>query len=219
LSAVEEQLSDLSDDSFLDATHTTIQLPVKLSGAPYLGSFLSTLFGRLEQMPTNSLYLNLMLTGLLSQLASLSIPLIRGLLLDTRIIYQSGVPSLFQILSRVKGKIEAFASSCPDYTDLCDRASQFLIQRESQPFKDNYDVTVKEELKDQFKKIEKKIWQKAEEAEKAILAAKLNHDMRQKYSPNQSESLRIRNNIYASIVLKEISKELASLSHEHSLRL
>ena len=86
-----------SDDSFLDATHTTIQLPVKLSGAPYLGSFLSTLFGRLEQMPTNSLYLNLMLTGLLSQLASLPIPLIRGLLLDTRIIYQSGVPSLFQV--------------------------------------------------------------------------------------------------------------------------
>jgi len=219
LSAVEEQLSDLSDDSFLDATHTTIQLPVKLSGAPYLGSFLSTLFGRLEQMPTNSLYLNLMLTGLLSQLASLPIPLIRGLLLDTRIIYQSGVPSLFQVLSRVKGKIEAFASSCPDYTDLCDRASQFLIQRESQPFKDNYDVTVKEELKDQFKKIEKKIKKKAEEAEKAILAAKLNHDMRQKYSPSQSESLRIRNNIYASIVLKEFSKELASLSHEHSLRL
>jgi beta-lactam-binding protein with PASTA domain len=70
-----------------------------------------------------------------------------------------------------------------------------------------------------FKKIEKKIKKKAEEAEKAILAAKLNHDMRQKYSPSQSESLRIRNNIYASIVLKEISKELASLSHEHSLRL
>ena len=139
-----------------------------------------------------------MLTGLLSQLASLPIPLIRGLLLDTRIIYQSGVPSLFQVsfelrhsvnkaalcyslrntvtntitdfkvLSRVKGKIEAFASSCPDYTDLCDRASQFLIQRESQPFKDNYDVTVKEELKDQFKKIEKKIKKKAEEAEKVL---------------------------------------------------
>ena len=75
----------------------------------------------------------------------------------------------FKVLSRVKGKIEAFASSCPDYTDLCDRASQFLIQRESQPFKDNYDVTVKEELKDQFKKIEKKIKKKAEEAEKVRL--------------------------------------------------
>lgn len=53
---------------------------------------------------------------------------------------------------------------------MCDRASQFLIQRESQPFKDNYDVTVKEELKDQFKKIEKKIKKKAEEAEKVQLS-------------------------------------------------
>ena len=43
-----------------------------------------------------------------------------------------------------------------------------MIQRESQPFKDNYDVTVKEELKDQFKKIEKKIKKKAEEAEKVL---------------------------------------------------
>jgi len=107
---VEEQLSDLSDDSFLDATHTTIQLPVKLSGAPYLGSFLSTLFGRLEQMPTNSLYLNLMLTGLLSQLASLPIPLIRGLLLDTRIIYQSGVPSLFQVSFELRHSVILFVT-------------------------------------------------------------------------------------------------------------
>ena len=81
----------------LDSTHTTIHLPVKLSGAPYLGSFLSTIFARLEQMPTNSLYLNLLLTGLISQLASLPIPLIRGLLLDTRILFQSGVPSLYQV--------------------------------------------------------------------------------------------------------------------------
>ena len=75
----------------------------------------------------------------------------------------------------MKGKIEAFASTCPDYIDLCDRASQFLIQRESQPFKDDYDVTensgsanqnLKDEIKDHFKKLEKKIKKKGEEAEK-----------------------------------------------------
>ena len=85
-----------SGDVF-DSTHTTIHLPVKLTGVPFLGSFLSTILGRLEHMPTNSLYLNLMLTGLISQLAALPVPLIRGLLLDTRIIFQAGVPSLFQV--------------------------------------------------------------------------------------------------------------------------
>ena len=71
-------------------------------------------------------------------------------------------------MSRVKGKLDAFASSCPDYVELCDRASQFLVQRESQPFKDDYDVTVKEEIKDHIKKLEKRIKKKAEEAEKVF---------------------------------------------------
>ena len=88
--------SSKSGDVF-DSTHTTIHLPVKLTGVPFLGSFLSTILGRLEHMPTNSLYLNLMLTGLISQLAALPVPLIRGLLLDTRIIFQAGVPSLYQV--------------------------------------------------------------------------------------------------------------------------
>ena len=66
------------------------------------------------------------------------------------------------MLTRVKGKLEAFSTSCPDYIDLCDRASQFLIQREYSS-KSNYDVTVKEEIKElinqpePLKNIEKKL--------------------------------------------------------------
>ena len=66
------------------------------------------------------------------------------------------------MLARVKGKLEAFSTSCPDYIDLCDRASQFLIQREYSS-KSNYDVTVKEEIKElinqpePLKNIEKKL--------------------------------------------------------------
>ena len=59
----------------------------------------------------------------------------------------------FQVLTRVKGKLEAFSTSCPDYIDLCDRASQFLIQREYSS-KSNYDVTVKEEIKELIKQPE-----------------------------------------------------------------
>ena len=59
------------------------------------------MFGRLEQMPTNSLYLNLMLTGIIAQLAAMSLPLLRGLLLDTRIVFQPGVPSLYKVSFRI----------------------------------------------------------------------------------------------------------------------
>ena len=63
----------------------------------------------------------------------------------------------------MRGKLEAFATSCPDYLDLCDRAGQFLIQREYSTPKSNYDVTVKQEIKElinqaePLKQIEKKL--------------------------------------------------------------
>jgi len=96
---VEEQLNELGDEFLDHQSSSTIPVPIKVSGAPYLGPFLGTIFGRLEQMPTNSLYLNLMLTGIVTQLGSMSLPLLRGLLLDTRIIFQPGVPSLYQVCS------------------------------------------------------------------------------------------------------------------------
>ena len=47
-----------------------------------------------------------------------------------------------------------------------------------------------------------------------ILAAKLNHELKQKYATNP---LRVKNAIYASVVLKEFAKELSSLAHEHTV--
>ena len=47
-----------------------------------------------------------------------------------------------------------------------------------------------------------------------LLAAKLNHEMKSKY---MQDPLRVKNAIYASVVLKEVSKELAALAHQHSV--
>jgi hypothetical protein len=47
-----------------------------------------------------------------------------------------------------------------------------------------------------------------------LTAAKMNMELKQKYSKNP---LRVKNAIYASVVLKEFSKELAALAHEHSI--
>lgn len=95
---VDGQLNELGDEFLDHQASSTIPMPIKLTGAPYLGPFLSTMLGRLEQMPTNSLYLNLMLTGIITKLGSMTLPLLRGLLLDTRIIFQPGVPSLYQVI-------------------------------------------------------------------------------------------------------------------------
>ena len=161
LGHLEEQLTTLGDH-FLDAqASTTIHVPIKKAGTPFLGPFLSTLFGRLEQMPTNSLYLNLMLTGVVTKLCSMQQPLLRGFLLDTRVVFQPGVPTLFSVLTKVKGKLSAFAMSCADYSSLCNRANQFLLQREDDPI-----IIEGEKFPFDLKKIETVIKGKKEKAEK-----------------------------------------------------
>ena len=115
-------------------------------------------------MPTNSLYLNLMLTGVVTKLCSMHQPLLRGFLLDTRVVFQPGVPTLFSVLTKVKGKLSAFAMSCADYSSLCDRANQFLLQREDDP------IVIEDEKESgtsfDFKKIETVIKGKKDKAEK-----------------------------------------------------
>lgn len=69
------------------------------------------------------------------------------------------------MLNRVKGKLEAFASSCPEYLQLCNRANQFLLQRET-------DITSRPEVskKFDFKEIESKLRKKRDEAEKVLVS-------------------------------------------------
>ncbi|CAG5095536.1 Oidioi.mRNA.OKI2018_I69.XSR.g14228.t2.cds [Oikopleura dioica] len=212
LGHLEEQLTTLGDH-FLDAqASTTIHVPIKKAGTPFLGPFLSTLFGRLEQMPTNSLYLNLMLTGVVTKLCSMPQPLLRGFLLDTRVVFQPGVPTLFSVLTKVKGKLNAFAVSCADFNSLCARANQFLLQREEDPIiiEDDKGSSTPFDLK----KFENVIKGKKDKAEKFIKAAQLNLAMREKHS---SDPLRLKNGIFATVILREFAKELAALAHEHAI--
>ena len=70
-------------------------------------------------------------------------------------------------MTQVKGKLEAFASSCPDYVQLCERANQFLLQRESE------DLVKSEEKRFDLKELEAKIKRKKDEAEKVKLKWKV----------------------------------------------
>jgi hypothetical protein len=62
-----------------------------------LGPFLRTIFSKLENMLQNSLYVNLLLTGIISRLAHYSQPLLRSLLLNHSLVLETNVKSLFQV--------------------------------------------------------------------------------------------------------------------------
>uniref|UniRef100_A0A8B9N9I4 FHF complex subunit HOOK-interacting protein C-terminal domain-containing protein n=1 Tax=Accipiter nisus TaxID=211598 RepID=A0A8B9N9I4_9AVES len=96
---------------------------------PFTGPFVSVLFGKLENMLHNSLYVNFLLTGLVAQLACYPQPLLRSFLLNTNMVFQPSVKSLLQVLGSVKNKIESFAASQEDFPALLFKAKKYLIAR------------------------------------------------------------------------------------------
>lgn len=55
------------------------------------------LLSRLENMLSNSLHVNLLLTGILTQLATYPQPLLRSFFLNTNLVFQPTVRSLYQV--------------------------------------------------------------------------------------------------------------------------
>nr|XP_039249033.1 FTS and Hook-interacting protein-like [Styela clava] len=102
---------------------------LKMHAMPYTGPFLSTLFGKLDQMPSNSLYENLLLTGIISRLSIYPQPLIRSFLLNTYVVFHPAVRSLYQVLTGVKNRIESYAANVENFDALLCRAEKYLLAR------------------------------------------------------------------------------------------
>uniref|UniRef100_A0A3B4XA20 Protein FAM160A1-like n=1 Tax=Seriola lalandi dorsalis TaxID=1841481 RepID=A0A3B4XA20_SERLL len=70
-------------------------------GVPFTGPFISVLLSRLENLLENSIAVNLLVTGILAQLASYPQPLLRSFLLSTDTTHnQPNVRTLYQVTSK-----------------------------------------------------------------------------------------------------------------------
>ncbi|KAJ8399229.1 hypothetical protein AAFF_G00412670 [Aldrovandia affinis] len=103
----------------------------RIHGVPFTGPFISVLLSRLENMLENSLHINLLLTDILAQLAAHPQPLLRSFLLNTNMIFQPSVRSLYQVLASVKNQIERQVSAKKDFQELLLEAQYCLLDRES----------------------------------------------------------------------------------------
>lgn len=75
-----------------------IPVPIKSGGSgTKAGPFLTLLLQKLNNYLSNSFYVNLHLTGLISRLAIFPQALLRTYLLDHSLVLQPDVPSLFQV--------------------------------------------------------------------------------------------------------------------------
>ena len=79
--------STFDDNKKVDTLYTT----------EILGPFLNAIFDKLEAMMDNSVYVNLLLTSLISRLACYPQPLLRSFLLNANLVIRPGVRSLAQV--------------------------------------------------------------------------------------------------------------------------
>ncbi|XP_053107925.1 FHF complex subunit HOOK interacting protein 1A [Hemicordylus capensis] len=188
--------------------------PARIQSVPFTGPFISVVLSKLENMLENSLHVNLLLIGIITHLASYPQPLLRSFLLNTNMVFQPSVRSLYQVLASVKNKIEQFASIEKDFSGLLIQAQQYLLLRV-----DMSDVPLESLTKVSDSVQNHNVMGKGKnlsETSQAILQPFLGSKAK-KGATLPSVPLHIRNAILAAALFPEFLKELAALAQEHSI--
>ncbi|KAK1174911.1 protein FAM160A1-like [Acipenser oxyrinchus oxyrinchus] len=174
----------------------------RIQGAPFTGPFVSVLLSRLENMLENSLHVNLLLTEIIAQLAAYPQPLLRSFLLNTNMVFQPSVRSLYQVLAAVKNQIEQIAVTKKEIPALVTEAQQYFLSRD-----DGKDV-VQDPLG-----AENGQWvQDGGENRAQLLPSKL-----KKAPPLPKIPSQARNVVFATVLYTEFLKELAAIAQEHTI--
>ncbi|XP_042316181.1 FHF complex subunit HOOK interacting protein 1B [Sceloporus undulatus] len=204
---------------------------------PFTGPFVAVLLAKLENMLQNSLYVNFLLTGLISQLACYPQPLLRSFLLNTNMVFQPSVKSLIQVLGSVKNKIESFAASQEDFPTLLFKAKKYLIARGKLDWSDTQNAVPSLRRSETLVKSRKPslgelIMRHTNSPTRARQAAQLAlQHMREgpvmhalsgaslfrSSAEKQSEALRVKNAVYCAVIFSEFLKELAAIAQAHAV--
>ncbi|KAM6440778.1 FHF complex subunit HOOK-interacting protein 1A isoform 1-T5 [Liasis olivaceus] len=186
--------------------------PARFQSIPFTGPFISVVLSKLENMLENSLHVNLLLIGIITHLASYPQPLLRSFLLNTNMVFQPSVRSLYQVLASIKNKIEQFASIEKDFPALLIQAQKYLLLRV-----DALDIPLESLNKDngQQKSVTGKV-KNLSEASQALLQTYLGNKAK-KSTVLPKVPLHIPNAILAAALFPEFLKELAALAQEHSI--
>ncbi|XP_048189616.1 FHF complex subunit HOOK interacting protein 1A [Perognathus longimembris pacificus] len=186
--------------------------PVRTQSTPFTGPFISVVLSKLESMLENSLHVNLLLIGIITQLASYPQPLLRSFLLNTNMVFQPSVRSLYQVLASVKNKIEQFASVERDFPGLLLQAQQYLLFRV-----DMADMSPVALTKDPVQEASRTgSGKNLLDGPPRVLQPFLTNRAKVAGAP-PNLPLPVRNTMLAAALFPEFLKELAALAQEHSI--
>ncbi|KAM9819393.1 FHF complex subunit HOOK-interacting protein 1A [Syngnathus typhle] len=202
--AKEAKSADVAEDEEMDFTSFSAETPdpeklqapfgsafhgsAKSHSAPFTGPFVSVLLSRLENMLSNPVHVNLLLTGILAQLAAYPQPLLRSFLLNTNLVFQPTVRSLYQVLATVKNQIEQLAASSKDFPEMIVAAQHWLLTRDT-------------------------LYGEADKNNRVRGGGILKSS-----PPPQPRTIPAeRTDVFAAVLFSEFLKELAALAQEHSI--
>lgn len=163
--------------------------------APFTGPFVSVLLSRLENMLSNSLHVNLLLTGILAQLAAYPQPLLRSFLLNTNLVFQPTVRSLYQVLATVKNQIEELAVTRKDFPEMITAAQHWLLARETTFRAADVNSSSSRD---------------SHHSETAMI-------LKNSPPPKPRPISLDRTDVFATVLYTEFLKELAAIAQEHSI--
>ncbi|XP_018965996.1 FHF complex subunit HOOK interacting protein 1B [Cyprinus carpio] len=239
----EQRFSETKPDSSAPGVFSPARPLGQPLAQPYTGPFITVLFNKLESMMQNSLYVNILLTGVVFQLACYPQPLLRSFLLNANMVFQPSVKSLIQVLGSVKNRIEAFAAAHEDFPAMLRKARRFLVARGKLDWSDSPMGVPNLRRSDSLIKSRKPslgdlILRHTNSPTRARHAAQLAlahvRDGGQSLHSalfrggaasgasgleKQAEALRVKNAVYCAVIFSEFLKELAALAQEHAVAL
>ncbi|KAI1899072.1 hypothetical protein AGOR_G00057710 [Albula goreensis] len=227
-----EELAQKTESSAKEAVGSVWPLSAPPT-QPYTGPFMTALLAKLQCMLQNSLYVNIQLTGILTQLACYPQPLLRSFLLNTNMVFQPSVKSLLQVLGSVRNQIEAFAAVQGDFPAMLRKARRYLFARGKLDWADPPGMGVpnlrrsyslirsrKPSLGELLLRHTKSPSRVRHTAQQALAHAwDGSQSLHSTLSPGGNEALRVKNVVYSAVVFSEFLMELAALAQEHSVAL
>ncbi|XP_029457776.1 FTS and Hook-interacting protein [Rhinatrema bivittatum] len=224
-------------DTLSQILMSPLRTPGQPPSQPFTGPFVAVLFAKLENMIQNSLYVNVLLTGIIAHLACYPQPLLRSFLLNTNMVFQPSVKSLIQVLGSVKNKIETFAASQEDFPALLFKAKKYLIARGKLDWNESQNMAPSLRRSETLVKSRKPsigelILRHTNSPTRARQAAQLAFQhMRdgqvlhalsgtsifKSSAEKQNEALRVKNAVYCAVIFSEFLKELAAITQEHAV--
>ncbi|KAG5845183.1 hypothetical protein ANANG_G00136130 [Anguilla anguilla] len=172
-----------------------------IQGVPFTGPFISVLLSRLENMLENSIHVNLLLTGILAQLAAYPQPLLHSYLLNTNVVLQPSVRSLYQVLASVKNQIEQRAAAKKDFPELVRGVRQHMLARD-------------DALRSREVLLSNGDWlPNGPEDRTPLVGSRVTKNL----PPPPKIPPQLRNGVFATVLFAEFLKELAAFAQEHSI--